>query len=551
MNAIESHYTIGMTEIQQQELSFTSAAGQSGKNSSRDVVTISPEARELNAGRTGTREQSFVTEKDWKERYGVESGTQVLANGNRRETTISGGKLEILEFDGDRLVSTTTGSMTASGLSLDVESYDASGKVSHTVHSELTKLEDGSAKMSRSIAWYESGVLGKEMQESMKLADPDAVGGIAAVVGASPDESAGLTGGDVRAAAELVQQYTHDKHLLQYAASTREYENGKVVRVTDLSHKGAYTNETNRSDQEINGVPAHDTRDLFHSVSLSVSSSEYDEQGDLLRTVNFTDNQKDGRGEKDGQLKQRITTSWYSNGELVRTSTGKMQMKEVEGAELPDRPGFLEVLQLDEQEYAAGDALSPEELLSANLEESAGQGDYFTKAIRDHLSDGSYDSVEHIAARGEDKNPYSVSWTSDYYADGELTAHRQDTESARVNTRNPGLSFRVGGALTEDLQANLLHKTEHIEESYTDGRLEKKAMLLSRESYEEREHGPDLLKTHVTGANTDALQNQRISGTLAGGVAANDSEARAASRGMAAETELVLQDLYKQLRNTA
>ncbi len=515
----------------------------------KDVISISTEARLLNAeeadSQTETASQSTVTEEDWKERYGLESGTTRLSNGNKRVVNISGDEMEILEYDGDKLVSSITGKMSDTGLSLYAESYDANGNVVRKTQSTLTGLEGDAAKMTRSVQWFDSDELVRNMRESMVLTDVDSFGDVDDLLTSDLEarlDTLGLDG-------ELVPDMTLDKHQTEYSASIQEYGNGRLLRDTTIEQNTEYANLTNRSDEKIGDFDEHSTEELWHSINLSVDVKEYDEEGELLRTVDFKDGHKDGRGSTDGELTQSINVAWYDKGELVRTGSGTLTMEEAEGAKLSKRQTFLELFQLKAEEYANTDPLSAEQTFTKRIAQSADDGDYFTNALRKHMGSGHYGDAEDLADWGTEDNPYSLTWKSSVYADGEITARQEDRESARENTRNPGLSFRTGGSLTEDAQEGLLRETEHVDENWENGRVKRQASLKSREFYETREDGADILRTTATGELSEGLQNETITKTLVGGVEANDSEARAASQGMALETELTFHDLFEELRD--
>lgn len=493
----------------------------------------------------------------WKSLFGLQNGSRTLDNGHRQVVTIDGSNLLVQEFDGDKLIMSMEGVISADGVILDTEIYNDRGEVVQTLRTQMDFLEnDGEASLahvSRNVQWFEDGEVTRSMRDSMDLRSTYLGKG-----GGSDTIAANLDGGTLNvdglmeidgvAAAdleELAGQVTVDQHDIKYFLTVQEYDNGRLVQDMTVSQHGAYKNKTNRSEDRVDGMDPHTTREISHDTALTVDVRSYDANGDLLRSVSFSDSSYDGTGEKDGVTKQTLDVSWYNRGELVKRSHGSLSMDEAEGVRggVPRRQSLLESLRLTEEDYSTSQAQSAQALLGQNLVDTGSDADHFATPLRRQASRGSYDSAEHIAKYGAGNHPYSISWTNEVYRDGELALRQVDKESARVNHQDKGLSFRPAGALTEDDTPATLRSSFHSEESFENGRMTNKAEIRSREFLETDANGPDRIGTFTQASQGTGMDKEDVQRTSMTRLSGLDDQAHAAAEAMATEMDLTMDDV--------
>ena len=498
----------------------------------------------------------------WQSLFGLQNGSRTLDNGNRQVVTIDGSNLLVQEFDGDKLIMSMEGEISAAGVLLDTEIYNDRGEVVQTLRTQMDFLENEGdtslAHVSRNVQWFEDGELTRSMRDSMDLRSTYLGQG-----GGSDTMAANLDGGTVNvdglmeidgvAAAdleELAGQVTVDQHDIKYFLTVQDYDNGRLVQDMTVSQHGAYKNKTNRSDDRVDGMDPHTTREISHDTALTVDVRSYDANGDLLRSVSFSDSSFDGTGDQDGMTRQSLDVSWYNRGELVKRSHGSLTVEEAEGVRggVSRRQSLLESLRLKEEDYATSQAQSAQALLGQNLVDMGSDAEQFATPLRRQASRGSYDSAEHIAKYGAGNHPYSISWTNEVYRDGELALRQVDKESARMNHQDKGLSFRKAGALTEDDTPATLRSSFHSEESFENGRTTNKAEIKSREFLETDAHGPDRIGTFTQASQGTGMDKKDVQRTTMSRLGGLDGQAHAAAEAMAVEVDLTIDDLAGDLR---
>jgi hypothetical protein len=530
------------------------------KASQGDTVSISQAARD----KAEQSDDTVLGAAAWKERFGLESGTTILKNGNKQVVTIEGSKIEILEYAGDKLVKSIKGQLDADSVNLDTEIYDKTGKVSQSINLELRGLQsDGAvsseAVMIRNMKWFDSGELTRQMRDRMELTS--AYAGVRPFVEAGqPDQGKasalsmeGLMKIEAPSLPETLEELsgwvTQDTHGTRYAASIQEYASGRLSREMSINQENESTNLTNRSDGKAEGLDGHTTRELSHANDLSFHITDYDTGGKLLRDVSFTEGHKDGSAPEGGAVDQSIAVSWYNQGELVKRGKGTLSQKETPSDGLHDRQSILETLGMTEAEYAGTTPESAPGLLSASLLESATEPGIFVEALSRKIASGAFNTAEEIARYGPRSNPYSIAWENETYKDGELAARSRDEESAKENPRPRDLSFRTGGGLTEDDTPATLRSTEHVEESYADGKLVRQGVVASHETLPTDEDGPDKVATYMRGSIGLGSNKQTVARKVMGELTEADGEANAASTAMSRELGLSLADVRGMLRS--
>ena len=533
-----------------------------------DTTSLSSQARikyqdYLAAQAEQTERDADTTRDSWRTLFGLESGTKSLDNGHRQVVTIDGDHLEIMEYDGDRLVMTIQGELSADGAVLDTDIIGLDGDVIQTLHTEMDFMdnEDGAslAHVSRSIQWFEDGELTRSMRDSMDLRSSyDGWSGgtdsMAAILRNGTVSVDGLMETGMLESAEDLEsvagQFTADHHESRYIVTIQDYDNGRLVQDMTISQKGAWDNLTNRTNEKVADMEPHTTRELHRDTALSVEVSTYDMDGELLRKVSFADGVTDGQSDQDGSMAQSIEVSWYNRGELIKRSRGSLSMDEAEGVRggVAHRQSLLETLRLSEEEYAGRKAASAQALLGMNITQAASEADHFGTPLKRYAAQGRFDSAERVADYGAGNHPYSISWTDETFREGEMVLRRVDKESARLNHQDKGLSFRTGGALTENDTPATLRSSYHSEESYENGRVSNRGVVTSREFLKNDAHGPDRIGTSTRaeqGMGFDKREEHRTVMSRLGNV---DVQSHAAAEAMAREVDLSMDDVTASLR---
>ena len=521
---------------------------------SMDLVTISREA--LEKASLERQANQAAEEKDqtpsWDLLGGLTNGTKTLKNGHRQVVKIDGSSLAIQEYDSDRLVKSVTGEIDGSLVSLDTEIYDKTGDVSQTIHTELqglgTKDDMTLAEMSRDIEWFDGGKLTRRMHDDMRLAS-SYKGGVDPNIFLPSNLLAEATKPQPTDYEAFDWALSGDTHRSHYSATIEEYTGGKLMRETTISQKALHENETNRTAHRINGQEPRTTKEISHDVNLSISTIQYDGQGNVVRQAAFTDEQVDGAGAEGGITTQNISVSWYNDGELLQRSSGSLALAETKQTKLSSRPDLLEVLGLDEEQYVSKKPQTAEELLSNNVLETATQGEGLGTATRRHAGAGDYSAAEKIAKYGVHDQPYSIVWSDELYKDGELAARRENKEAAVLNPLAGRFNFHTAGALTEDQTELTLARTEHVGERYENGHLRERQFSKYREYVDEVDKGADGIATAAQKGELSHGRTESSANDMKSPLGELDNRAKSASVEMSTQVELTLEDFLGTMRS--
>lgn len=527
--------------------------------SSHDTTTISPEAKKAFAA--SLKNSTMIIQSNaenpgepafssWEMAGRSQEQTFTLKNGNTQTVSIKDGDISIQEFDQGRLVKSVTGSMQQNGASLDTEYYDTSGNVSQTLHTEIQEVEISggwtSAQVTRSIEWFDDGRKTGDMQDQMVLSTKNSLlaedgDNLFTVI----DEATEALSEDMDS---IIQGLTKEEHAINYFAQLKEYgDNGLVSRDVIVEHEGDYEELTNRTTQQINEVSEASVNETSHDLNLSIHVRNYDSNGELIKDALFRDSQQDVSETADGSQKQTVAISWYNEGELIRKSQGSFSIEETLNAKLASRPTILETLGMTEDEYLTAKPQTAMELLGGQLMDSSSEQDFFVDGIQHHIAGGDYNIAEGIAKNGSPEQPYSISWASEFYKDGELLVREKDTEKATESWYNStlhDLHFETGSALSESDRPTVLRKTSHEREIFEDGEVKSQISLDFRETLDVSVDGPDTL---VTNSKLDQSSGSEVISSLwvnGGGIENVDSTPNAAAAGLSQETEQTLDEVY-------
>lgn len=536
------------------------------KESDVDRVSIGPEAWEKFSAEMSnhkmireSQQQEKTDGPTWEIGDGLKTGTYTRKGGVVQKVSIEGDKLTIEETKNGKLIRTVNGTIFEGGMSLDTEYYDSAGRLSQSIHTDIAQGEAAAgwtgAVMSRDIKWYEGGDLKGEMQDNMILQtwnsgdslDEDTAGSVLTLLKRGSEEVNTDTD-------SLLSAVTVEKQHADYYAQIKEYssESGKLARELIIEQSGRYKQLSNRQEYKVGNMEARTSQEMEHDSKLHVLIKNYDADGNLMRQADFTDEHKDKKDGVKGEMTQRLSVSWYNDGELVKRSNGHMTFDETATQGLPDRPGFLEMFSMSAEEYLGDEPQSAMELMTAKTVTNASDAEVFTTGLAHHINDRDYNPTAGIAQYGEDARPYSISWTDEVYSDGELVMRRKDTEGARATSfwqRERGLLFRKGAALTENAAPVVLRESSHEREVYEDGELAAHQSSKAKERVEVDHHGPDTVHTLATfksglpgGEDTSVFNS-------AGTIEESDPNANAAAAGFSGELQTTLDSIHDAVRN--
>lgn len=518
----------------------------------RDSLSLSAEARHRHDVEQARKEAAEPA--TWESLLGVADGTSMLKNGHRQVVDIDGAAITIEEYDGDRLIKSTQGRLDSGSMVLDTEIYDKSGAVEQTLHTEIVNADQETmehwtaAKVSRSIQWFDNGELTRRMRDSMILQSHS-------TANRDPENFArylqGITDSDVdpNSLAALTGLVTDDTNKTDYEATIEEFAGGHLAREVVIEQNATFSNTTNRSDSKFNGMDPKTTAQTAHTMNMAIRITDFDADGELLRQASFEDYHSDNIFDEHGQNKQSVSVSWYDDGEIVKKSRGDLSLSETEHSGLAKRPDLLQTLGIEPEDYATDTPQTAMELMAGTGLDLSDSPDQFGAALRSFAASGRYNPAESIADHGAGDQPYSITWSDEYYAEGKLAARREDSESAIENPFGQELSFRTAGGLTEDERPATLRRTSHMDESYDNGRVRNRAEVASREFIERDEHGPDRINTFTVGQQDTGAADKTVHNTSAARLGDVDAQANTASSSMEQEVGLIMGDVYSIFRS--
>ena len=503
-----------------------------------DTVSFSEEAVAKSNARVtdetlSTQPEDEAGESLWLTRYGLEAGTVTLKNGHKQTTAIDGNKMEILEYDGNRLVRKETGSIAAGGVVKDIEEYDKRGELTRRVHSELAASGDAGttshAYLRRDIAWYKDGEVSKELHDSMSVkasyTSSDIVNGKDVSDAQSLDELAGTLTRD-----DLASDYVGD--IIEYGAG------GKLFRKTSIAHAVTTENRTNRGSEMRNGIEAHDTVELSRQTEFSITQEMYDDAGNVTFQASFRDSFKEGTFEQ-----QQFEASWYDNGQLVRHSSAEILQKQAKGRGLGEHPDMLGTLSLSEGRYGATTPLDAQSLLGDGQGGRVAESGSLLSAALTDIAAGGYDPAQAFTRSRAGAVPGSVSWEDTLYKDGKVALREVDTETVEENTLPDTTGFHTLTGLSEDKDPKYLRSTSHRVETYQDGRLVAQSAVEMRESAEDDARGVTSTKTHVDASSGSGHAVRNTHAKLSETLVEADARWNAAAQKAGSAVQRTLNDL--------
>ncbi|WP_291326290.1 hypothetical protein [Desulfovibrio sp. UCD-KL4C] len=511
----------------------------------KDTDTIRISAKALNMYNKSTEEES-VSANSWEMVSGLKSGTTILENGHKQSVKINGSSMELLEYDGDTLVRSVTGELTATGAVLETTIFDSAGEKVQTINTVFDKIEDTnagwtSARVDRDIQWFKDGDVSRTMTDSMQLRSKYTGGendsSFPSLMDSTQAQSIDLS--------KLGENITNDSHETKYYASIQEYSNNQISKKIIIKKNDDFLNKSNRGFSKTDELDAGATQEIAHSKSLSIEMQNYDSNGDLILSANFLDSRSDGPGSEDGIEKQQMSLSMYKKGELVKESHSSTTLKESKDKKLAKTGDLLQTLDLTKEEYVTRKPSTAAELLAIPLMETSSKANFYTAATQKDISGHALDSAKDISKSGEDNRVHDISWGSETYKDGDLVTKQEHKESAVKNPQFAGLSFRTGGALTENDNHQLIHRSSHALETYDKGMLKDQISVESREKIDKVENGPDKVYTLTTITEGIGFNTKRTKNIADGELADNDPLAHAASSEMGQDTSLILEDNRK------
>ncbi len=510
-----------------------------------DTVTLSA-AQIVTLDRQQEKKVVEITQDEaaeiWSSRFGFSEGEHQLSGGGRQVVTVSGYSIEVFEYDrSGALTKKTIGSLANDTATLNSEVYGANRKLTQTLHVSVSGITDtygddlrGSSKatMKRSVTWYDDqGSVTRQLYDSMELKSSY-----------SFDLEVKLDSLEKMAENALSSDYYGTNYYLHI----QDFDNGKLSGELNVDQNGDYEKKTNYSSNAIKDQAGHSTEDIFSSVNTRIQLTNYDLDGNVLRQATFTDSMVNGLKDDDGRISQSINVLWYNKGELIRSSSGSLSMKEEDYKGISNRASLFQILDIDADEYASGAPKSASELLSRQVDETISKPDNIEKPVEHGIS--AYDKAGSIAEFGSGKNPYKVKWSDTVYVDGEIVAQREDTESAQKNYAYEPIHFRVGGGLTEDEQTAVLHSSSHHDESYKNGNVSHEATVSSHEFIQKSEDGPDDLRTAIHGTeHGPGVGNVEMGQVVTTSMDETDQELHAASERLSKQLSDVLDSFANML----
>ncbi len=528
----------GQAARRQSDPPQASGLGQPATGGLRDLLDISREAREAwLASRQSTTQESVKnqTADTWESLFRLQSGTTTLKNGNKQVTTINGSELLVMEYEGDRLVRKETGTLGSGSIVKDIEYYDEAGRLAQSVHSELASTDgsgfESSAVLTRSASWYSGDALVREYTDSMELS-----------AGYDEMPSFDLDEEDLQDLTSLAGAITKDNVTTHFNATVRDYMGGRLAQSATVRQNTSLELRTNRTASVDGGQAAWTTQGLGGESGFSATVTNYDFQGRLLREASFEE-----EIDKTGKKTQRLSTSWYNNGELVRKSTGEFEGQVQSGRGI-NAQLFLDTLGMTQGQYSSQTPQTAGELLTKNFQKAAEAPEFYTQDVDDMNGQGVFGSARNLMSFQNAADPFSLTWTDETYVDGTLAARSVDTEAARENPDARGVHFGLLTGLTEDRSPRLLRESSHTDEGFDEhGDVQTSAVLKRIEEVTKDDRGVYHLWTRTTGLQEGGGEPLSVTAREERPLSEVDKEAGKASLSFDAAAELTLNDVTAML----
>lgn len=487
-----------------------------------DIVDVSDEAQLL--AKDDTRKPT-KEDHSWAT-FGFSDGQFKLDNGNRQIVSIENSELKIEEYDeNNKLVRKVEGSLTSEGAVLNTQIFNKNNEVIQEINTQFEGLTTGkksSAKVSRSVQWFEDGQVKRTMEDSMLLKSSyrslDSVISYGTKKISDDFES-------------LVAKQTQDSHRTNYKAAIVEYNNGKKSKEVHIKQDGDFVNHTNRDFVKKNGMDGKTTIEIGQHSSLKIDTTNYGLDGKVLRQAHWDESFSDSVDSTGGILKQGMDVSWYNDGELVKEEHSSAKVEETKASKLPKRPNMLEVLGITEGDYTRGKTpKSASQIMAAPLMDSSARSAFFVDNVKNHAAKGHYNTASMVEKDNVADRPYDLQWSSATYRDGKIVAKQHDTEKARNNPLMHGLEFWTGHGLTESDVPATIKSSSHSDTSYENGREKNSAVINISESANLNHNGPDDITTSVHGVQKIGFQSTEINKKIDGRIEAADTDLHAASK---------------------
>jgi len=518
---------------------------------SGDTVTFSQEALAKSRESAGESDaantsDAAAVESPWKTQYDLAEGTVTLDNGHKQKTSIKGSKMEILEYDGAKLVRKETGSISAGTVTRDIEEFDKGGKLSSRVHTELYAPEGGdsthtTSTLQRDIQWFKNGNITRELHDSMdvdasyyssaKLHD-ESIGNADTLEDLAVNIMKGVTG-----------NITKDTISKNYSANIIEYnDNGNIFRTTSISQTMRVKTETNRTNMDT-GMAPNTTDEIENNTDFSVSQSVYDNDGKVVSQASFKDSYAKGLSQS-----QQLDISQYNKGELVQQSHAESTQQASSGHRLPKRPTILEALSLTEQQYSATTPLGAQTLLADGKEKQIENAAAPVNATLGYIADGNFNAAQNTSRGTASETPHSSSWENTLYQDGKKVLQQRDSEIVRENPLPDFTGFMTVTGLTEDQDAVYLRNTSHSVETYKDGLAVDHASVDMDEAAVDDTRGLTHTETNVHSSTTTGGTRSEGHAALADTLINVDKNNNASAKKVGSKMQLTLDDLLSVFR---
>ncbi|UJX41504.1 hypothetical protein K9F62_02050 [Desulfovibrio sp. JY] len=543
--------TLFKTAVSSSSFTIGNRGQSTSSAASGDTVTFSQEA--LAKSRESV-EQSDATEASdaaavespWKTQYDLTEGTVTLGNGHKQKTTIKGSKMEVLEYDGSKLVRKETGSILAGTVTRDIEEFDKRGKLSSRVHTELYAPEGGdsthtTSTLQRDIQWFKDGNITRELHDSIdvdasyyadvKLHD-ESIGNADTLEDLAVNIMKGVTG-----------NVTSDLISKNYSANIIEYnDNGKIFRTTSISQTMRVKNATDRMRFDT-GESINTTDEIENHTDFSVSQSVYDNDGKVVSQASFKDSYAKGLSQS-----QQLDISQYNNGELVQQSHAEATQQATSEHRLPKRPDILEALSLTEQQYSATTPLGAQTLLADGKEKQIENAAAPVNATLGYIANGNFNAAQSTSRGTASDVPHSSSWENTLYQDGKKVLQQRDSEVVRENPLPDFTGFMTVTGLTEDEDAVYLRNTSHSVETYKDGLAVDHASVDMDEASVDDTRGLTHTETNVHSSTITGGKRKENHMALADTLINVDKNSTASAQKVGSKMQLTLDDLLSVFR---
>jgi len=505
-----------------------------------DTVTLSPESLAKSRTRASS-DASAATETDdaggslWETKYGLKAGTVFLENGHKQKITIDDNKMEILEYNGSKLVRKETGNIHNVNVTKDIEEYDTRGALTKRVHAELssfipTEVNSSRAELRRDIQWFTNGNLSKEMHDSM---DVHASYRCMEFIGKEPENLDDISG-----------RLTRDNLTSAYVGTIIKYSDlGKVTQETTVTQSVKTTSDTNRHDKVFGGLQAHTTNGFEQSNHFSLQQVDFDNDGKISCQTSFSDSSV-----KYLSQAQQLNIRRYNKGELVQESQASCKQEASKTHRLAERPTIFESLAMSEADYSAATPLDAQSLLEHGHGKQVDDAQTFLGSTIHTISSGDFNLAKNIEKTNDAE--YSISMENTLYQDGKKTISQKDTASLQKNHVPDKAGFQTCTGLTEDKDPAYLHSSSHSVELYKNGKLANATTVDMQETPVDDARGITRTETSVSTTSSVGDETAASQVLLQESLDEVDDKRTTAAQKMERATKQTFDDFYKLFADT-